>query len=60
MVNNLKINYVFAERRSGDIGIVFANADLAKDLLKWEPKRNIINMCKDGWNWQVNNPEGYQ
>ena len=60
LVNNLKINYVFAERRSGDIGIVFANADLAKDLLKWEPKRNIINMCKDGWNWQVNNPEGYQ
>ena len=60
LVNNLKINYVFAERRPGDKGIVFANSDLAKDLLKWEPKRNIINMCKDGWNWQLNNPEGYQ
>ena len=60
LVNNLKINYVFGARRPGDKGIVFANSDLAKDLLKWKPKRNIVNMCKDGWNWQLKNPEGYQ
>ena len=59
LVNNLKINYVFAARRPGDKGIVFANSDLAKDILKWKPKRNLFEMCKDGWNWQTKNPKGY-
>ena len=59
LVNKLKINYIFAERRIGDKGIVFADNSLAKQILKWEPKRNISDMCRDGWNWQINNPEGY-
>jgi len=32
---------------------------LAKSVLNWEPKRNIKDICKNGWNWQLRNPTGY-
>jgi len=28
-------------------------------LFNWEAKRNISDMCKDEWNWQLKNPNGY-
>ncbi len=58
-VNNLEIKYRFTERRLGDKAIVYSNCDLAKNLFNWEAKRNISDMCKDGWNWQLKNPNGY-
>ncbi len=58
-VNKLKLNYKFSERRMGDKAIVYSNCDLAKKILNWEAKKNISEMCKDGWNWQYNNPNGY-
>ena len=59
MVNNIKIPYEFSERRPGDKSTVYSNCDLAKNILGWEAKKNISEMCKDGWNWQINNPVGY-
>ncbi len=53
-VNNCKINYEFAERRSGDIASSIADNKLAISLLNWKPKRSIEDMCKDGWRWQIN------
>ena len=58
-VNNLKINYQFSKRRLGDNAIVYSNCDLAKDILLWQPKKDIVQMCRDGWNWVRNNPDGY-
>ena len=58
-VNKLKINYEFSERRPGDKSTVYSNCDLAKKILGWESKRSISEMCKDGWNWQFKNPNGY-
>ena len=58
-VNKVKIKYEFVSRRKGDHGVVIADNSLAKSLLNWEPKRNIYDMCKDGWNWQINNRKGY-
>ena len=58
-VNNLKINYKFSKRRIGDKAIVYSNCDLAKKLFNWEAKRNISEMCKDGWNWKIKYPNGY-
>jgi len=55
-VNNLKINFHFSERRLGDKPVAFANCDLAKKILNWKPKKNIGDMCRDGWNWQIKNP----
>ena len=57
-VNKVKINYEFVARRKGDNGVVIADNSLAKSLLNWEPKKNIYEMCKDGWNWQINNIKG--
>jgi UDP-glucose 4-epimerase len=54
-----KINYKIAPRRAGDIATCFANPSLAKELLNWQVKYNIEDMCKDSWNWQSKNPNGY-
>ncbi len=54
-----EVPYVIDPRRPGDPDEVYANAQKAKDLLGWEAKRNVDDMCKDSWNWQSNNPNGY-
>ena len=58
-VNKVKIPYVFSERRSGDLPEIVADNKKAIELLNWIPKRNLYDMCKDGWNWKCNNPRGY-
>lgn len=57
--NDLKINYVFKERRTGDVPACYADPSKAKDELGWVAKRGIKEMCQDSWRWQKNNPEGY-
>lgn len=56
--NGLSIPYEIVERRPGDIAECYADASKAKKLLHWEAKLDIVDMCKDAWNWQKNNPEG--
>ncbi len=58
--NNLKLNYKIGPRREGDLAIVYANADKAKKLLNWQANRNLEDMCRDVWNWQKQNPNGYK
>ncbi len=58
-VNNLKIDYEVINRREKDKAIVYADPNLAKNILNWQAKRNVFEMCKDGWNWQKKNPNGY-
>ncbi len=58
--NNLKINYVFKDRRAGDIAACYADAALAKEELGWEAQYGIREMCEDSWRWQKNNPNGYE
>ena len=58
-INKCQIPIKYCERRKGDVAVLFADIGLAKDILKWEPKKTIIDICKDGWNWQSKNPNGY-
>ena len=58
-VNRCKLNYSFGERRLGDPCSVVANNELALNTLDWKPKRNIEDMCRDGWEWQTNNKESH-
>ncbi len=51
-VNNCEVPYVFSDNRSGDVPILVADNKLAIKTLNWKPKRNIDEMCRDGWNWQ--------
>ena len=34
--------------------------NIAEKILGWKAKRNLEEMCKDGWNWQSKNLEGYK
>lgn len=57
--SGIKIPFVIDPRRPGDPDEVYANADKAKNLLGWEAKRTIEDMCVDTWRWQSGNPDGY-
>lgn len=58
--NNIKINYRVAERRAGDIPSCYANADKACEEIGFKTEFNIVDCCRDAWNWQKNNPKGYE
>ena len=58
-VSGQNIPYQFVARRAGDIASCYASADKAKDLLGWEAKLSITEMCQDTWRWQSMNPNGY-
>lgn len=57
--NDLKINYVFKERRAGDIPACYANPAKAEKELGWKARYNLKEMCQDSWRWQKQNPNGY-
>lgn len=58
-VNDIKLNYQFANRREGDTAILVADNSKALSKLKWSPLRNLSDMCKDGYRWIKKNPNGY-
>lgn len=58
-VNNLKVPVIIGERRPGDLPEYYADAKKAKELLNWTAELNLEDMCRDSWNWQSNNPKGY-
>jgi len=50
-VNNLKLNYVFADRRPGDLPIMYADPSKAKRELGWSAKLGLEDMCRSAWNF---------
>jgi UDP-glucose 4-epimerase len=58
--SGVKIPYSIKPRRPGDIDASYADASKAKAELGWEAKNGILEMCQDSWNWQKNNPNGYE
>ncbi len=58
-VNGVKVPYQIQPRRAGDIATCYSNPDKAKVELGWEAQYGIEEMCRDSWNWQKNNPNGY-
>ncbi|MCT7481746.1 UDP-glucose 4-epimerase GalE [Aliarcobacter cryaerophilus] len=54
-----KVPYKLVDRRAGDIAKCYANPSFAKEVIDWEAKRNLDEMCEDSWRWQSNNPNGY-
>ncbi|MBQ3404287.1 MAG: UDP-glucose 4-epimerase GalE [Oscillospiraceae bacterium] len=58
-VNNVPIPHVITERRAGDLAEVWAVADKARRLLGWTAELTVEDMCRDSYNWQKKNPNGY-
>ncbi|MFO7295574.1 MAG: GDP-mannose 4,6-dehydratase, partial [Clostridia bacterium] len=59
-VNGVKIPYVITHRRPGDVDKCFADPTKAHKELGWKAEKNLEDMCRDSWNWQRNNPNGYE
>jgi len=55
-----KIPYVITERRPGDIDMCYADPTKAHEELGWKAEKDLEDMCRDSWNWQKNNPNGYE
>ncbi len=58
-VSKVDIPYVIMPRRAGDIATCYCNPDKAERELGWKAQFGLDDMCRDAWNWQKNNPEGY-
>ena len=58
-VSNKKIPYEIVSRRPGDVASCYADPKFAKQVLGWEAKLGLNDMCSDSWRWQSKNPNGY-
>lgn len=58
-VNNVKVPYVIAPRRAGDIAACYADSAKAGKVLGWHAELGLEDMVRDSWNWQSHNPNGY-
>ena len=59
-VTGVKVPYVITARRPGDIDACYSDATRAKEELGWEAQYGIEDMCRDAWNWQSKNPNGFE
>ncbi len=53
------VAYEIGARRAGDVQDSWADASKARAVLGWEASRGIDEICRDAWNWQSKNPQGY-
>lgn len=58
-VNQISVPYVIGAPRAGDLAEVYADPAKAEAVLGWKAVRDLDAMCRDSWNWQKNNPNGY-
>jgi len=58
-VNGVPVPYQIQPRRDGDIDEYYSDPAKVYKELGWEAKNTLDDMCRDSWNWQKNNPNGY-
>ena len=51
-VLNKKIPVEIVDKRAGDPAKLYANANKAKDILKWQPERSLEDSIKSAYNWE--------
>lgn len=52
--NGIKINYVIGNRRDGDLKDSWANVEKIRRLLDWKTEYDLVDMCRDSWEWEKN------
>ncbi len=55
-----KLPYEIKPRRAGDVPACYASSKKAEEELGWKAQYDLEDMCRDQWNWQKNNPNGYE
>ena len=56
--NGVKVPYVIKPRRAGDVAVSYSDPAKAERELGFKAKFDIVDMCRDAWNWQRKNPDG--
>ena len=54
------VPYKITERRPGDVGANYADPTKAEREMHWKAQLGLEDMCRDGWNWQQKNPDGFR
>lgn len=57
--SGVDIKYKIVDRRPGDIAQCYADPEKAYKELGFKTKYTLLDMCRDSWNWQKKNPNGY-
>ncbi len=52
-VTGKKVDYEVGNKRAGDVNITFANNTKAKQILDWEPTRDLDTIIADAWAWET-------
>ena len=55
----VQVPYEIAGRRAGDIAVCYADPAKSQKILGWTAQKTLADMCRDSWNWQSQNPMGY-
>lgn len=58
-ITGVDVPYRVGERRAGDLAAFWADASKAQRELGWAAEKSLDTMMADTWNWQVQNPKGY-
>ncbi|MEJ5168586.1 MAG: UDP-glucose 4-epimerase GalE [Arcobacteraceae bacterium] len=58
-VSGKKVHYKIVPRRAGDIAKYYSDPSYAREVIGWEAKKTLEDMCQDSWRWQSQNPNGY-
>lgn len=58
--NGVKIPYEVVARRPGDVAENYANCEKAEKELGWKARFNILDACRDAYNFQKKNPNGIE
>ncbi|ENX61602.1 MULTISPECIES: UDP-glucose 4-epimerase GalE [Acinetobacter] len=58
-INAVPVAFEFAPRRAGDVATSFADNSRAITELGWQPQYTLEDMLADSWNWQKQNPNGF-
>ena len=57
--NGVKVPYEIVARRPGDLATCYADPAKSAQVLGWKAEKNLVDMCRDSWRWQSQNPMGY-
>ena len=57
--NNVPVPYEIQARRPGDLATCYADPTKSAEVLHWNAERTLVDMCRDSFRWQSQNPMGY-
>ena len=51
-ISGIKLNYMFSERRAGDIAAAFADTQKANKILGWKSELSLNEAMLSAWEWE--------